>query len=288
MPKSEPAVRIVPKRNSLLIFQVSVNSFHRVEQLYCPKGRMSIGGWFHGPPVAYPTTFSLPDPFTLAPFPTQDRGEELLAEWINPVYLQEDSQQQIQQQFEQDSQISLQQFLRPELFQRLRDFVLAKPEQEWSTQSPPHQRYYKAAPFEPKEESVLGHFARLLVCPAFLALMKRLTDLDLSQYFAELQQFGNGHFTLMHDGDSRRKREGLDCMFYLIEESLDWDEGWGAYTSYNGDEGELLTVTPCGNTLSLVFCDEGISRFTKFVNYHVPCPMYNVYMLAYEAEAPSP
>jgi len=283
VPKSLPSVKIVPKRNSLFIFLVSVNSFHRVEQLLTAKGRMTISGWFHGPPKAYPPVESPPDPYVMTPFPAPtDSDNDLLEAWINPIYLQQDSQEQIQEQFETDSQISLQCFLKDDKFKELRTFVTAKSDEEWTLESPPHQRSFLSRKFDRQEDTVLGHFSKLITSAPFIQLMKKMTDLDLTEYFGEVQKFANGHFTLMHDSDSRRQREGLDCFFYLIDPTLEWDEGWGAYTSYNGEDGELLTVTPCGNTLSLVFCDKAISRFTKFVNYHVPCPMYSIYMLAYE------
>lgn len=67
IPKVQPAKKIVPKRNSLLIFMVSVDSFHRVEQLYTGKGRLSISGWFRGPPKEYPEIIPAEDPFKLSP-----------------------------------------------------------------------------------------------------------------------------------------------------------------------------------------------------------------------------
>jgi prolyl 3-hydroxylase /prolyl 3,4-dihydroxylase len=60
IPKAEPFKKIVPKRNSLLIFNVSVNSFHRVEELLTDEGRLTLTGWFHGPPIPYPPVIDTP------------------------------------------------------------------------------------------------------------------------------------------------------------------------------------------------------------------------------------
>ena len=207
-----------------------------------------------------------------------------MAGWINPVYLEEESQKQIQEQFEAESQISLHKFLLEEKFQTLREFVESLNADNWSVQSPPHQRYYQAHALNSSDKTILGEFYQVLRSPEFFELLKKLTDLDLARYFAELQKVENGFFTLMHDGDTRRLVSAMDCFFYIIDPELAWDEGWGGYSSYNDEEGELLTVTPCGNTLSLVYCDEGTSRFTKFLNYHVPATLYKIYMLTAEKE----
>lgn len=150
--------------------------------------------------------------------------------------------------------------------------------------SPPHQRFYEALDLDHESDSILSRYYKFIKSKVFWDLIKSFTDLNIARSFVELQKFENGYFTLMHDGDSRRLKCALDCFFYIIDPTLDWDEGWGGFTSYNAEEGELLTVTPCGNTLSLVYCDEGTSRFIKFLNYHVPVPLYHIYMLAEEME----
>ena len=46
---------LVPKWNSFVFFEVSPSSFHQVsEVLSGSKTRLSINGWFHGPPTEYP------------------------------------------------------------------------------------------------------------------------------------------------------------------------------------------------------------------------------------------
>lgn len=206
-----------------------------------------------------------------------------LKDWINPIYLAADSQKQIQEQFEEDSQISLHSFFCDDKFDELRAYIEKDKSKPWQTTSPPHQRYYFSRDLDTEEcNSILAQFYKLIRSTSFWNLVKSFTALEITKSFCELQKFDNACFTLLHDEDSRRLKCGLDCLFYFIDPNLEWDEGWGGYTSYNAEEGELLTVNPCGNTLSLVYCDEGTSRFTKFINYHVPVSLFDVYVLGEE------
>lgn len=73
------------------------------------KCRLSVSGWFHGPSVARPPRYieSL-----LPRSPHLPYDHEILYEWINPVYLDMDSQAQIQEEFEERSELLLKNFLK--------------------------------------------------------------------------------------------------------------------------------------------------------------------------------
>jgi Rps23 Pro-64 3,4-dihydroxylase Tpa1-like proline 4-hydroxylase len=58
----------VPRKNSLLFFEVSDRSFHQVSEIFSQnKTRLSINGWFHGPinyrPEPYIEIFPEPSPY---------------------------------------------------------------------------------------------------------------------------------------------------------------------------------------------------------------------------------
>jgi hypothetical protein len=62
--------RITPARNSIAFFAVGDKSFHEVTEVRTDRGRMSLSGWFYGPPMRYtdfPTeahpTYVVPQPF---------------------------------------------------------------------------------------------------------------------------------------------------------------------------------------------------------------------------------
>lgn len=281
IPKAEPYKSVVPLRNSLFIFLVSVNSFHRVEQLLSDRGRMTIGGWFHGPPLPYPDIIPEPNPYALTSLPKEIKSKPSLKDWITPIYLTEEAQNDIQIQFEEDSQIKLHEFILKDKYDSLLELVKSKKNDYYTVKSPPLHRYYLGRDCDINDTSLLGEFYRVLLCDEFIELLNKITGLELSQYFCELRRFESNHFTLMHDGDARKDITALDCMFYLIDDK-EWDDDWGGYTSYNDEEGELLTVTPSSNTLALVYCDNGTSRFTKLIRHGIPMQLNNIYLLATE------
>jgi len=285
VPKQDPFVKIVPVRNSLVIFQVSVNSFHRVEEVISEDGRFTIGGWFHGPPIPYPPTPEEPK----LPFQPMLDLESDLSKWINPLYLKDDTQKSVQEQFSVESQISLGEFLLLDRFKELREEV--EKVSEWKTKTPPNRQYFLyLGDDSDKNESVgpklLLEFLNFLKSKTFSALLEKLTGLECKSFVGELQKFDRGHYTLMHDQEPRRAIDALDCYLYLIDPSHEWEEDFGGFVNYNDDSGELLTIVPAGNTLSLVYCDKNTSRFTKYLNHHVTAPLYNAYLLYSEEENP--
>ena len=68
-----------------------------------------MNGWFHGPAIARPK------PYIERPLPLKTHihvEEEMVYEWINAIYLDSEVQSQIQQKFENDSEVELQGFLK--------------------------------------------------------------------------------------------------------------------------------------------------------------------------------
>lgn len=65
---------LLPKWNTFVFFEVSPISFHRVaEVLAASRTRLSIAGWFHGPPLEYPDT-QMEIPVLSPPVPHEVRG----------------------------------------------------------------------------------------------------------------------------------------------------------------------------------------------------------------------
>ena len=65
---------IVPRFNTLAFFEVSHLSFHQVAEVLsgAKGGRMSISGWFHGPPLTRPAPALPPPPTYYAPWTLDD------------------------------------------------------------------------------------------------------------------------------------------------------------------------------------------------------------------------
>ncbi|CAN0156039.1 unnamed protein product [Lampetra planeri] len=133
---------LVPAWNTLVFFEVSPMSYHQVsEVLSQSKRRLSVGGWFHGPSLPR-LKRSLHIPLALTPHLPRD--EQVLLEWLNPLYLDMETQASIQDQFQRESEIQLKGFLREEKFKALCDAV-RESTIEWERRGPPHYRSYDAA-----------------------------------------------------------------------------------------------------------------------------------------------
>ncbi|NWR34656.1 OGFD1 hydroxylase, partial [Tachuris rubrigastra] len=177
---------LVPSWNTLVFFEVSPVSFHQARSLTCclallqvsevvsHKCRLSVSGWFHGPAELRPTRH------TEAPLPRSPHipcDHEILYEWINPVYLDMESQAQIQEEFEERSEILLKDFLKKEKYQLLCE-ALENKEIQWSSRGPANKRLYEAAE-EVRLPDTLGTFLQLLRSEALFLLLSNFTGLKL-------------------------------------------------------------------------------------------------------------
>lgn len=166
---------LVPSWNSLAFFEVSPVSFHQVSEVLTEgKCRLSISGWFHGPSVARPPRYieSLLPRSPHIPF-----DHEILYEWINPVYLDMDSQAQIQEEFEERSEILLKNFLKGEKLQLVCE-ALQKEDIRWSSQGPPNKRYYHKAE-EGSLPDILRKCLEFFCSEALFLLLSNFTGLKL-------------------------------------------------------------------------------------------------------------
>lgn len=166
---------LIPSWNTLVFFEVSPVSFHQVSEVLSEeKSRLSISGWFHGPSLARPPTYFEP-PIPRSPHIPRDH--EILYEWINPTYLDMDYQIQIQDEFEQQSEILLKEFLKPEKFAAVCE-ALEKGGVKWNSRGPPNKRFYEKA-----EESTLPDILQdcmtLFRSEALFLLLSNFTGLKL-------------------------------------------------------------------------------------------------------------
>ncbi|XP_027571866.1 prolyl 3-hydroxylase OGFOD1 isoform X1 [Pipra filicauda] len=165
---------LVPSWNTLVFFEVSPVSFHQVSEVVSRKCRLSVSGWFHGPAVPRPTRHA-EAPLPRSPHIPYDH--EILYEWINPVYLDMDSQAQIQEEFEERSEILLKDFLKKEKYQLLCE-ALENKEIQWSSRGPANKRLYEAAE-EVSLPDTLKKFLQLLRSEALFLLLSNFTGLKL-------------------------------------------------------------------------------------------------------------
>ncbi|KAL1007289.1 hypothetical protein UPYG_G00084580 [Umbra pygmaea] len=287
---------LVPTWNTLVLFEVSPISFHQVaEVLSEDKCRLSLSGWFHGPSVERPPRHM---EASLARSPHLPRDETLLLEWLNPLYLDVSYQAQVQEEFEDSSEIQLKNFLKEEKFKELSE-ALPLTEVKWNKRGPPNRRCYEVASLESLPECVSACW-ELLRSEAFFLLLSNFTGLRL-HYLSpsdedeneegqergargssgdtpsasqstpvcagELRRWTHGAYTLLHDGDASRAEYALDLLLPLG--CPEWQPEFGGFTSYvaNEEDEELLTVYPEENSLALVYRDKETLKFVKHINH---------------------
>ncbi|XP_066493351.1 prolyl 3-hydroxylase OGFOD1 [Tiliqua scincoides] len=188
---------LVPSWNSLTFFEVSPVSFHQVAEVISQgKCRLSVSGWFHGPPIARPPRHVEP---LLPRSPHIPRDHEILYDWINPVYLEMDSQAQIQEEFEDRSEILLKDFLKRDKFHLVCE-ALKKDGLRLSSTGPPNKRFYKRAE-EASLPTVLKECMELLGSEAFFLLLSNFTGLKL-HFLAPAEEEEEGEEGTAAGGDS--------------------------------------------------------------------------------------
>ncbi|EHB10579.1 2-oxoglutarate and iron-dependent oxygenase domain-containing protein 1 [Heterocephalus glaber] len=166
---------LVPSWNKLVFFEVSPVSFHQVSEVLSEeKSRISISGWFHGPSLTRPPTYFEP---LIPRNPHIPQDHEILYEWINPSYLDMEYQAQIQEEFEERSEILLKEFLKPEKFAKVCE-ALEKGDVEWTSRGPPNKRFYEKAE-ESQIPDTLKDCMELFRSEALFLLLSNFTGLKL-------------------------------------------------------------------------------------------------------------
>jgi len=189
---------LVPVFNSMAFFEVTPKSFHQVsEVLSKEKSRLSIGGWFHGVSPKRPPKYVEPAPKTNPP---TDISEDDFYDWINPQYLDPTAQLEIQSHFEENSEISLPEFLSEEKFAAVNQ-ALAKASKSckgWTTVGPADRRCYDrlgpealtsaeaeggeeedGAGLDQSERDLIQSCANLFQSDAFCLMLSTMTGLKL-------------------------------------------------------------------------------------------------------------
>uniref|UniRef100_A0A8C3WTH3 2-oxoglutarate and iron dependent oxygenase domain containing 1 n=1 Tax=Catagonus wagneri TaxID=51154 RepID=A0A8C3WTH3_9CETA len=109
--------------------------------------------------------------------PVSFHQHEILYDWINPTYLDMEYQVQIQEEFEESSEILLKEFLKPEKFTEVCE-ALEKGDVEWSSRGPPNKRFYEKAE-ESKLPNILKDCMALFRSEAMFLLLSNFTGLKL-------------------------------------------------------------------------------------------------------------
>ncbi|KAF6030260.1 OGFOD1 [Bugula neritina] len=293
---------ISPVKNSLIFFEVTDKSFHQVaEVLSQSKCRLSVSGWFHGPPYPRPVCTNSSECQMI--FDPNDIEEEILYSYVNNEYINPLTQSEIQEKFEEDSEIQLADFISLEKYRSICE-ALKGESINWKKLGPANKRNVEVADEDSLPESV-KQCLRLLTSDAMFLILSNITGLHLhplaadsnsddetessepepkkprsegdnsnespcGQVSYQVRRWSHGAYTLLHDTDVEQGKDfALDAVMYFNCE--EWDASQGGFTSYiaKGDDEELLTLEPRENCLSLVYRDADSLRFVKHVNHKI-------------------
>eukprot|EP00124_Ichthyophonus_hoferi_P002368 Ihof_evm6s158 gene=Ihof_evmTU6s158 len=242
---------LIPAWNSFAFFEVSNLSFHQVAQVVGNKTRLSITGWFHGAPSAPLPLPKVPNYICEAAEPLSSGpidSEIDLSDWINPDYLRETSQSQIESLFLDQSSVQLQNFFRKDKYALLKAALEESQRQEaigdaatFHLVGPPQMRRYSRGITSP---GIMTEFTNFLRSKAFWSYVNKLTNLNLSNGTLEMRRFVNNDYTLLLDKDQVLSTEALDVQFTCLIGTNAWDLEFGGFTSYHAGKEELLTVLP--------------------------------------------
>ncbi|XP_078067238.1 prolyl 3-hydroxylase OGFOD1 [Mustelus asterias] len=169
------AKSLTPSWNTLVFFEVSPVSYHQVSEVLSEgKCRLSVSGWFHGPSLERPPRYIESFPPRLPYFASD---EEILYDWINPIYLDVSTQVHVQDEFEEKSEILLKNFFKKEKFELVCE-ALRNPEIKWKRRGPANKRCYDQAEKDGLPD-ILAKCMELFHSEAMFLLLSNFTGLKL-------------------------------------------------------------------------------------------------------------
>ncbi|XP_063678519.1 prolyl 3-hydroxylase OGFOD1-like [Bolinopsis microptera] len=275
---------LCPKFNTFSWFEVSAKSWHQVSEILEDDIRWSISGWFHSEdsPIVNPIV----DEFVMLPILPMDSDLDVLKSWISLKYLNLEISSEVQEKFQEDSEVSLGEFLNPEKYSAL---CAALQSMDWATVGPRDKKKYQVCN---KQSATVLEFMELLKTDAFALLLSHFTGLPLSTNYddpdcddfsnkpfgmisSSVSRWDHGFYSLLCDQEVDNLPDLLH-IFYHTEVHPEYDVDAGGYVSFisHSDKEPLLVIPPQDNTISLVFTRTDEFGFTKYINAKLPKPFY--------------
>ncbi|TPX37992.1 hypothetical protein SmJEL517_g00236 [Synchytrium microbalum] len=288
---------IIPQWNTIAFFKVSPTSYHEVEEVLGRRDRVSVSGWFHGPPSedteadkeAKDETMSTTSADEEKSYPDMFSSFDW---WllINPAYQQQLSCEALISTFLDESSITLQNFLELDIANTIARQLVKCP---FEQVGPPNRRRYSICESNSQPASNDGSVSvkRIhdwLVSPDFIKYLATMTSLDLSTTTppsSECRKFKPGDYTLLVD--DQPESAGLDLVLsfeYDLNDQIipdlekrgddmaedDEDEESplnmsGKLNYVDGDE-TLASVSLKHNTLFMAYRVAGTSRFVRRIS----------------------
>jgi len=219
--------------------------------------------------------------------PYRHMDEDDFYSWVNPSYLSPETQGDIQERFEENSEISLPDFLNKEKFEEVSSALLEL--SSWTCVGPP-DRCRRLISSQPVPD-VLSRCILFFQSEPFFLLLSNITGLRLHEMApidsdeeeeeeadrkdsnprcrGAFQHWSRGCYTLIRDDDLEQAEYALDLRLFF--NCSGWTDSMGGQSSYiaRDEDEELIMVEPDQNALSLVYRDKESMRFIKYVGANV-------------------
>jgi len=230
-------------------------SLHQVQEVLGNRDRLSISGWFHAPVQRTQPQISIQSQQTLhltSSIPTP------FSYWINPVYTSKASLTTIQDDFINSSTVSLHSILQPAVYSALIKELATTS----TTMSGPLLRQWFGS-LSPSPTSLLRSFINFLNGNEFKTWLMGVIALpELIQTRIYARHFNPGCYTLMSDLDIT-DHGVIDVIFDFTDPNSELLNGGD--NVYVCESETLLRQKRVGNVLNIVYRDQGVSRFVKYV-----------------------
>ncbi|EFA10164.1 prolyl 3-hydroxylase OGFOD1 [Tribolium castaneum] len=281
---AEIARNIYPANNQFVFFPVTSDSYHQVAEVTSLEDtRLSINGWFH---TDKPSTFTTPK---YKPYPDGLFGEKQnppiefdseLALWLTEGYLECDIIKEIQEYFEDHSEISLKNFFKVEPFNELK--LILTSDLSWVRIGPPNRHCYEVAKIKDLPV-VLDRFLMLFQSKQMFDLLKRFTGIEFkasSTVKFELQKWTHGCYSLLGDYDWYEKKQLDLVMHFGCKCNSDVIGGRIMYVTTDEEvQDALITLEPEENNLNIIYRDT--ARFTKYFSKQSKCDRFYTLICSY-------
>jgi Rps23 Pro-64 3,4-dihydroxylase Tpa1-like proline 4-hydroxylase len=280
--------KLIPEWNSITFFEVSPVSYHQVAQILRDEerceDRISVSGWYYcDVPIQRPEPYV--EPAIEMKEPVQET--DILRDWINETYFNEENRTQVMEMFSNNSSIELVDFLKKDKLVQIMSELKQK-DSRWKMVGPANRRHFG---IYQSEENTLQQLTQLFSSREFAKFLAELTQHEILKYDVKTRRFGNNCYTLVHDTPHEETR--MDVVLCLLvphqdDSAISWDVQHGGGCVYMDEDNELLSILPVHNSLSIVLREEGVMQFVKFVNHKAPATRFDI-CCAYEVpEIPPP
>lgn len=108
--------------------------------------------------------------------------EDEFYSWINPAYLEPDTQGDVQEAFGEKSEIQLQEFISPEKYADLCGALLGLDPSQWTGHGPANKRHY--ATTENESLAIVNEARKFFASEAFFLVLSNLTGLKMHRLAA--------------------------------------------------------------------------------------------------------